>query len=286
MSDLLANPAIQSGAIPFIIALLVAAALGFPALGTARLAGLAALAGFLAAYVVTLGWPPLPPKSSGQKIFYVALIAGVAGSIFEIGKTELKGRLVIGFAISAASILWIGWRKVMAAPSLDHLSVLLLLIGTGIAIFAMERDGKDGADKTVPILIVSLAMAGIALLGASASIGQNAGALSAALGGLMILNWPIRRFGLNVISRLVPLTVLASLVAQATLFTSAPAWIPALLLPALFADRLVDLWIPAGSHRAPLARPVFVGFVAAVPAAVALSAAWFAASSSGMSGGY
>ncbi len=174
----------------------------------------------------------------------------------------------------------------MAAPSVDHLIILLVLGGAALALFATERDSEDGADNAIPLLIVSLAMAAAAFLGSSASISQNAGSLSAAIGGLMILNWPKRRFGLSVTARLVPFTVLAALSAQASLFTTAPAWILALLLPAFFADRLVDLWMPAGSHRAPLARPVFIAFTAAVPAAAALAAAWFVASSTGSSGGY
>jgi len=40
--------------------------LGFSGLqGGPRIAGLAVLVGFLVAYVVALGLPPLPPKSSG-----------------------------------------------------------------------------------------------------------------------------------------------------------------------------------------------------------------------------
>ncbi len=286
MTDLLANPAIQSGAIPFITALLIAALFGFSSPKLSRLAGIAVLAGFLAAYVITLGLPPLPPKSSGQKIFYIALIAALAGVILENIKAGAKRRQIEGFVLAGAAILWIGWRKVMAAPSLDHLVVLLILAGTAVAVFTVERDTKDGADKAVPLLVVSIAFAGVAFIGSSASISQNAGALSAALGGLMILNWPTRRFGLNTSSRLVALIILVALTTQSSLFTTAPVWIPVLLLPALFADRVVDLWMPAGSHRASLARPVFLALLAAVPASASLAAAWFAASSSNLSSGY
>ena len=80
MNDLLANPAIQSGPIPFFTALLVAGVLGFPGLqGGPRIAGLAVLAGFLVAYVAALGLPPPPPKSSGQKIAYIAILAVFTG---------------------------------------------------------------------------------------------------------------------------------------------------------------------------------------------------------------
>jgi len=275
MNDLLANPAIQSGAIPFFTALLVAAILGFSGLQSGlRYAGLAVLAGFLVAYVVALGLPPLPPKSSGQKIAYIAILAAFSGLFF-------GGRLK-ALAVAAFGIVWIGWRKIVAEPSLDHLSIGLILAGTAIAIFASERDAEDSADKAVPLLVISFAVAGLAFMGASASIAQNAGALSAALGGLLIINWPKRRFGLNAVARLVPIMVLAALATQITLFTTAPAWVLVLLLPALFADQFLDRW--QASYTA-LTRPVFIAFIATVPAVAALSAAWFAVSS-GPSSGY
>ncbi len=286
MNDLLSNPAIQSGAVPFVTALLVAALLGFTAKDAKRFAGLAVLIGFLVAYALTLGLPPLPPISSGQKIPYIALLAGITGLILEGGKAAARTRLFTALVVAVLAIAWIGWRKIMATPSLDHLFVLPILAGTSIALVATERDGEDGSDQAISLLVVSLAIAGIAFMGSSASISQNAGALGAALGGLLILNWPKRRFGLNVTARLPPLITLTALATQATLFTKAPAWVLIILLPAFFADRLVDRWMPANSHQAPLARPVLLAFFAAVPAAAALAAAWITASSSDLSGGY
>ena len=176
-------------------------------------------------------------------------------------------------AVAALGIVWIGCRKIMAAPSPDHLSIGLILAGTAVALFASERDAKDGADKAAPLLIVCFAMAGLTFMGASASIAQNATAVSAALGGLLVMNWPKRRFGLNATARLVPIIVLAGLATQIALFTTAPAWVLALLLPALFADQLLDRW-PAG-HKA-LTRPVLIAFIALVPAVATLLVAWYA----------
>jgi hypothetical protein len=266
MNDLLANPAIQSSPIPFFTALLVATVLGFSDLqGGPRIAGPAVLAGSLVAYVVALGLPPPPPKSFGQKIAYIAILAVFTGLFF--------GRRMQALAVAALGIVWIGCRKIMAAPSPDHLSIGLILAGTAVALFASERDAKDGADKAAPLLIVCFAMAGLTFMGASASIAQNAPAVSAALGGLLVMNWPKRRFGPNATARLVPIIVLAALATQIALFTTAPAWVLALLLPALFADQLLDR-LPAG-HKA-LTRPVLIAFIASVPAVATLLVAWYA----------
>lgn len=286
LTALFANPAIQSGALPFVVALMTALVLGLSASMTARYAGLAVLAGFIVAYVAALGLPPLWPKSSGQKIAAVALLAAFGGVYLEIVRASASRRMVLGIVLALMVIVWIGWRKVMAAPSLDHLWMVLIAAAAAVAVAASERDGDDGADKAVALLIVSLAMAGIAFIGSSASISQNAGALSAALGGLLIVNWPVRRFGLNAVARFVPVIVLTALTTQAALFTKAPIWAAVLLIPALFADRLADRWIPADSHRAEAFRPVLIAFLALVPAMASLAAAWFAAPSTGSSGGY
>jgi len=286
MTDLLANPAIQSGALPFGVALVFAAVLGFSGATPARLAGLAVFAGFLAAYAVTIGLPPLPPKSSGQKIIYIAAFAAIAGLYLDGRQASEIQRRLTGLAVVLLGAVWIGWRKIMAAPSFDHVALLLILAGAAVALFATEQTSEDDADKTIPLLVISLAAAGIAFLGSSASISQNAGALGAALGGVLVLNWPQRRFGLTVTARLVPLVTLAALAAQSVFFTKAAAWIYLLLLPSLFADRLAGRWIPVDHPRASLARPVVVGLLAVVPGAAAVAAAWVTAASSAPSGGY
>lgn len=286
MTDLFANPAIQSGAVPFVVALVVAALIGFSGPASARFAGLAVPAGFIAAYVLTLGLPPLVPNSSGQKIFYIALLAGATGLILGTVKDHSGRRALVGIAVSAFAIGWLGWRNLTGEPSPDHIVMALIFGGAAIAFFASERQYQDPADKTVPLLVVGLALAGIAFFGASASLAQNSSAMAAALGAVLVLNWPTRRFGLTVIARLTAIPVFIGLITQLALFTSAPAWISALLIPSLFADKLADRFMPVEDTKAAFWRPVLIGLIAAVPAAVALTAAWYVASASGLSGGY
>lgn len=279
MADLLAHPAIQSGALPFTLALCVAALLGFSnsALNHAvgRLAGLAVVVAFVGSSIATFGLPPLVPKASGQKIAAIALFAAITGMLFQ---GRLRSQLVPGLVVVTISTMWIGWRRIMAAPSLDHLFAVLILCAAGLALMGTERETDDESDRLIPLLVVSLGFSGIALIGASASIAQNAGALAAALGGVLILNWPVRRFTLGPTARLVPLVVLSALGSQIIFFTSAPGWALALLLPAFLAPR----WVSTGNR---LNRPVLVALFATVPTVAALAATWFAVSSD-LSGGY
>jgi hypothetical protein len=284
MSDLLINPAFQSSAVPFVAALLAAALLGFG--GAKQFTGLAVLAGFLAASLLIFGLPVLPPVASGHKIPYVAVLGAAVGLILDLTNPDLRKRLAAGLSAVIVAVAWLGWRKLFAAPSPDHLWMLLVVAGAVLALWCGERNSErfDPLEALAVLLVAALGLAGVAVIGASASTSQNAGALAAALGGLMVLNWPARRFGLGATARLTALVTLAALAAQLALFSRAPAWSLLLLLPAFLAPRLAHRLIPHTHPHAALLRPVLTGVITAVPAALATAAAWLAAPAS--SGGY
>lgn len=284
MSDLLANPAIQSGALPLAVALCFAAVLGSSR--ASRLAGLAVAVGFGSAYVATFGWPPFPPNTSSQKILYIAVLAAVLGLCVDHWRVNFTRRVALTVGLVVLATVWVAWRKMWVAPSLDHVLALLVIGGGALAAYATGRTRKDLSDPIVTTLVVCLAFAGLAFLGASASIAQNAAAIGAALGGVMVLNWPTRRFGLSASARLVPVVILTALAAQVVFFTQAPAWALALLLPTLFADRITDRCVPADSPRTALVRPVILAIISILMVAPAIGAAWYISVSSAPGGGY
>jgi len=286
MTDLFANPAIQSCVLPFILALCMAAAVGVSKASTARYAGLAVALSFLVAYGITFGLPPFPANTSGQKIAYIAALAAVLGLSIEHWRTRFARQFALALGLVCVATVWIGWRKLAAAPTNDHLFALSIIAGAALALFATLRPPKDANDPAVALLVVCLSFAVLAFLGASASIAQNAAALGAALGGVLILNWPRRRVGLSASARLVPVVILAALAAQTVFFTKVPAWALALLLPAFFADRLAFRWLPADGLRSALVRPMILVLSASLLVTPALAAAWYVSSSSALEGGY
>jgi hypothetical protein len=288
MLDLLMNPAIQSGAIPLIIAFVTVLVFNLMPVGTKQFAGLGVLIGFIAAYYSTFGIPPLPPKASGQKIAYIAVMAGLFGVFFNYKHVSVKALSLTGFIISALSISWIGWRKIAAPLSLDHLGIFILLAGStlAIAIFCGKTNNshKDNADSAVVLIVISIAVAVNAIMGASASTGQNAGALAAALGGAMLLNWPKRRFGLDITALMVPLITISALLTQMLLFTKAITWPLLFLIPALFSPALADFLVLPSQRRKDLIRPVAVGVLAAFAGTISIFLTWFVTPPTG--GGY
>ena len=284
MIDLFAHPAVQSGILPFSLSACIVALLGFS--GAQRFAGLAVALGFGTAYVATFGWPAFLPHTSGQKIAYVAILAATYGVATDTQRLSFAQRIAGAGTLVVLVTVWIAWRKMWAAPSFDHVLALLIMGGGVLAVWATERTAKDSADPIVSLLAVCLGFAGLAFFGASASIAQNALGLAAALGGVMVLNWPRRRFGLSAQARLVPVVVLVALATQVVFFTKAPAWTLALVLPALFAQSLAQRWLPADGARSALARPIILTILTILMLVPAVAAAWYMSLSSALDGGY
>jgi len=288
MADLLVNPAIQSGVIPLLIALIVVLLCGLINDRVSRFAGISVLLGFLVAYYLTFGLPPFPPKASGQKIAYIAVLGGALGLYITLRNVSDKAIWGLGLVVSALSVGWIGWRKIQEPLSLDHFGVVLIVLASTVAFYSLARQTQnkdvDEADGIVALILVLVAVAGVAFIASSASIGQNAAALAAALGGVMLVNWSKRRFGLDVASRLVPLATLTALLAQMVLFTDVIAW-PLIFLPlVLIASPVANLWIGPLSSRAELSRPVIIAVICAVPALTTFLITWTLTPTS--SGGY
>jgi hypothetical protein len=112
----------------------------------------------------------------------------------------------------------------------------------------------------------------VALIGASASIGQLALAQGAALGGFLLWNWPQARHrpgaGLLLAAAGVPLLLALVLVQFGPART--PSWCLLAALPLLWADRAAG-WVRLPNRAL---RIVALGFLAALPMAAAVGLAF------------
>lgn len=272
MTELISNPVVQSAAIPFFLTLILAGVMAGTGIGQGRYSGLVLVAGFLAAHLVIFGFPPLPPKSSGQKILYIVILGAAAGLYLERVKAGPIRALAVGLLICLITLLWIGWRKISSEPSEVHLFLLLLFVVLALVLYFTEFGRHNGTDEGVPFLITFGTLAGIAILGASASTGQNSGAMAAAFGGILILNWPKRRFAPSATGRMMAFALLSALLSQMMLFTKAPVWVLAIMVPAFFGGQLFDLMVPHDNHnfrsKAAMLRPIFIGVLAVVLSAI------------------
>lgn len=268
------NPAFQSAVLPFLLAAVVAGLIRLAG-GSGRgalLAGAAVAVAVLVAYLVVLGTPPFPPRSSGQKLFYVAAAGLALGIAVDLSRVRGQFLVLLLLAFVGAASVWVGWpawKRVAAAPDtwMPAITLLLLLIAT----VPLVRAAPNGISAAVMLLVAALGLAMVALTANSASLSQIAGALAAAVGGFLAWSWPKARFPVSAALLFGAMGAFAALTTQAALFTRADPWTLApLVLVFLAAIPAARLTFGSGAVRAALS-PLVIGFCAALPAALAVA---------------
>ena len=184
MQDLLADPAVQAAVAPLVSSLVVALIL--------RRAGnlwqgLAVVAGVLVAVLLITGLN-FQPLTSTRKIILCSLILPFAAVPLYLMKCPaIYRRLFLSVAMACAAV-WVVWPVLGRQEGLE-----LWLTGGRVALFAAAIGGLNWLDKVdVPrqggvMLALALGVGASVLIAASALYGQLAFAVSAAVGGLLLV---------------------------------------------------------------------------------------------------
>lgn len=230
--------------------------------------------GFLLGYLVILGLPGFPPPSSTQKLPYLVVLVAILAVVVAL----VRGRLIVasaGLAVLAiGGLLWLSGRRLGGG---DILSVALALgplwLGWLVILFRLARLRNQGQAPAVMVLVAALGLAGIGIFGASASVGQMALALAAAVGGYLLWNWPRVRFPFGetgLVAAGGSLLLLASYLIlawpRAYIFVAV-----AVLVLVFFADGPAGRLMPRGEGARAVLAPVILGVTALLPVAVAVA---------------
>lgn len=83
-----------------------------------RVAGCAIALAFIIAHLAILGWPPLPPRSSLQKLVYIALIGLLLGVVLEflIASVTIRPVAVVW---PGAILAWLWWQQLLGLELVD-----------------------------------------------------------------------------------------------------------------------------------------------------------------------
>lgn len=278
MTSLLDNPAIQSAVLPLLLSLVLTGLLRL-VLGArfgVRLACASVALSFLACQALIQA-PVFPPRSSAQKLPYLVVAATLQGLL--IDSLDLKAR-VQQIAMAVLALATIGWLLGGRFDRIDVAGWILLPMLFAAAMLAQQRCNarRDSLDGGILLLLAGAGIGAIALIGASASMGQVAFALMAAIGGFLLWNWPTRRFPLAATAQLSAITALLALGTQLLFFTKANGWALLLLAPLLLVDRV------GRNNTSAALRPVLVTGAAVAVCAVAVGTAWLMVEPS--TGGY
>ncbi len=281
MDAFLAQPPVQSGLAPFVVSLVLGAAL---LRASARWQGIAILGGFLVAVVLIVG-PALTPLTSTRKIVLASLAVPLLALALDYGIAGRWPKYAVIVLSAIAALLWVLWPVLLRLDVSDA-----LLQGGGLALFVavvvlgfglLSAHCARFAGAAVGL---SLATGAAVILAASALYGQLSFALTAAVGGLAVLRLFVSDVDKNTacfgfasaIAVAVPLALLA---AAASVY----AKLPVTTLPLLAFAPLLAL-VPLVGQRPAWQRGVVAALLALLPSAIATYLVWASVEDSGYSG--
>jgi hypothetical protein len=273
--QILDDPFVLSAVLAALLPLLAAGILTGGIGGTIgiRAAGCSIALAFVIAHLSILGWPPLPPRSSLQKIVYIALIGLLLGVVldFLIDRVPIRPVALVWPGVILA---WLGWQQLLGFEVLD-LARLVLLWFAGAFVF--DRLLAFRAVEIIAptmVLVAGLGMSAIAMIGNAASLSQLAAAVAAATGGFLLWNWPKQRYPFSMVALFGAASALFGVGATIVLFTRASSLALAILL-GIFAAGFIRARLPLSDR--PVWGPIAFGIIVMLPMLLAIAAAFFVA---------
>jgi len=281
MSGLLTYPEIQSGAIPFVIALVVV--LVFKS-NKYALVGVGVVLGFIVTAVLLNGFVFLPINGT-RKIILTGIGALCLAGVFEFYFQTWRYRLQVFVVVGVSAFFFMAWPVLMRLESMD---IWVIVLGGSIylAVLISLFDGLKDKPLQASAGVLSLGLGtGIsAILGASALYGQLAISMGAAAGAILCVLFFSTLFSFDVFySKLktgflltYPAALLLGLLGLATLLFADLPW---------FA--LVFLVLIPLAARVPVPRVfadwqgiIFLSFIVLLPAVGAIFSVWYMADES------
>ena len=232
MSELLANPAIQSGIIPFTISMLAA-------WGLRRLGWVWSGLGFAIAYYVSVylaaGFQ-FTPLTSARKILILGIVSIVLGLAVDFLKQKPRLLPAVLFALGALAMGWVIWPVAARQEGGEFWMMLLPSLAYAGWLTASSWSLHSKPDQGAMLALALGLGTGIsAMLGASALLGQLGIAIGAIAGGyiiLLLLKQDIK-LGSNF---MLPVGLLSGLLGIAAVIYASLPWyslLPLLLIPAM-----------------------------------------------------
>lgn len=271
MSELLQNPAIQSGVLPFIASLLASLVL----LRT-RLCGWVFGVGFLSMVAVSTGfsinWEAM--TSFHKMVVSATLWLAVIAALEYAPDSVEKMKPMVASGLAAAAALWMSWRILQQQEGgmlWLHAGAIAAYAG-GLVFFTTQTRTKDTLTASASTVVLGLTVAGMALLGASALLAFCGISIAAAGGALVLVQifWQRPPVHFSMISMA---GLGCSLASISSVLTGQLKWYS--LLPALAIPLITR--IPQPESRSPWLQTAITSALALIPAALCLALAWYGA---------
>lgn len=268
MQDLLANPAIQGGAAPFIAGLIAAVLLG-----RFRLGGLAVVAAFATAvyFIAGFGFTPL---SATRKIILLGLAAPLAGVVvdFAFRPTRL-GSYLLAFAAAAAAA-WVFW-PVLAQKDLAQglpLGATAVLATVWAVWYSEQRLAGDGVRAGAMGLALGAGTGVAAIFGAALTYGLYGIAVAAGSGAFLLIQMVTGKRSYAGATFTLNATAVTLLIASAAMILAQLPWYSVVVLA--LVPVAANLPVPMGA--ALWLQAVLASLYGLAVAGIACALAWHA----------
>jgi len=271
LTDLLDNPAVQAALVPFAVALV----LGF-LLSRTRFLAIAVVSGVVVVMALAVGLSLDPLTSVKKLVLSTIVVTALALALEGAGAGPRRASIVFLSAVAGAGAVWVILRVLQQMESIrpwaaGAAALVFVLVIVASALAAGATSSLRGA---VVGACLGWGSGVLALLGASAllaQIGLAVGTACAAVALVQLLRGGESPVGWTLV---VPAAVTAGLVGVLASATGELRWY--YLIPLPFAP--FAAWrAPAGADRPAWQRACATGAVAALPVALAVGLAWWAA---------
>lgn len=268
MNSFLEHPAVQGGVAPFIVALVVALALG-----RTRYAWLAIVAGYLTAVAMSTG-VAFSPLTATRKVMLLAIVVAVGGMAIDTFAPRARA-VAVGLAIvGGAAAVWVFWT-VLAQREAGALwtGIAAIAIFAGLMALAMMSLRDDPLRSGAATLGLGIATGVAAVLSASIGFLLSGMAVAAAAGALLLAAVVTKRPATTGFLGTLTVGVMIALFAEgASMLAQMPWYATASLLLIPLAVRL-----PVSADAGVLKRAFVLCIYALAAASVPIAAAWYAA---------
>lgn len=266
MQNLLILPEIQSGLIPFFIALMMGVVLKS---NKFVLAGAGVIAGFIATALLLNGLD-FSPLNGTRKIILAGVAAAIVAVFFQIYLTSWRYRLAILGVIGILAFLWVAWPVLMRT---DGISKWVLAVGCSAYVLwhivMLDNLKEKPLQAASCVLALGVGTAFSAILGASALYGQLSMSMAAAAGALLcLLLFSELKSGLLLTY---PAGLLLGLFGTATLLFADLNWI-ALVFLALIP---LVARVPLPERYSRWQTMLILNMAVMLPAAMAIFSVWY-----------
>jgi hypothetical protein len=266
MTDILNHPAVQGGAAPFVVALIVALALG-----RGRLGGLCVVAAFATTVFFVAGFS-FTPLTATRKIILLGFAAPIVGMLADFAfKPTRSGGLALALA-GAAGTLWVFWpilaqKEALQAWLLGATAVVSIAWLIGFSHIYLSGHGvRAGAAG----LGLGLGAGIAAILGASASYGLYGISVGAGAGGFLLAQMLSGKKSAAGATFMLPAALITGLIAAGAMMLADLRWYSMLVLALVPVAACLPL-----PEKAPLwLKAVLVSFYCFMVAGAACALNW------------